>query len=402
MTQASASVSQRDIKVITLIGVAHSFSHFYQLVLPPIFLLLKIEFDVSYTELGALATIFFVTSGLAQAAAGFVVDRLGARSVLYVGLGLLAGSVLLMGLAPSFWFLMPLSILAGLGNSVFHPADYSILTASVSERRIGRAYGVHTFGGALGWAAAPAVMVPLAQAYGWRVALIAVGLAGLAVLAVLISQSATLHHEAVSHEVRRAAPSAASILLSRPVMLSFVYFLFLSLGTSGLQNFLPTALGALHGKPLEVGGQALTAYLLGSATGVLIGGIMADRNRQHGLVVAIGLSFGIIATLIVGEMNLPDLLLMVTLALGGLVVGVTMPSRDMLVRSATPKGASGRVFGFVYSGLDAGGAISPLLIGLLLDHGEARIMFWFLAVMLFGAVVAALSVRRWVARRARV
>lgn len=393
MSTATAPVG-RDVRVMGLIGLAHAGSHFYQLVLPPLFPALKQAFGVSYAELGLLMTLFYVCSGLGQAGAGFLVDRFGARPMLFLGFGLLSLSTLGFGLAPGFWVLVPLVVLAGLGNSVFHPADYSILTASVDERRMGRAYGVHTLGGNLGWAAAPVTVLALAALFDWRTALVLVGAAGLPVLALLVHFRGSLHDDRSAASARPTDESCGLLpLLTRPVVMCFVYFLLLSMALIGVQSFLPTTLLALYGTPEVTGGAALTAFLIGGAAGVMVGAVLADRSRRHAATVAVGLTLAAAFLILVGTVALAPPVLIAVVALAGFCSGITTPSRDMLVRAASPKGATGRVFGFVYSGLDAGSAIAPTVIGLMLDGGRAALVLWFVAATLLAAVFSALSLR---------
>ncbi len=393
--EAGAAVSS--VRVIGLIGLAHTFSHFFQLVLPPLFPVLRQEFGVSYTELGLMMTLFYATSGLAQTPSGFLVDRFGARRVLFAGLGLLAGAVVLYGLAPSFWLLLPLVVLAGFGNSVFHPADYSILTASIPHGRLGRAYGVHTFGGNIGWAAAPVFMLAVAELVGWRLALVLAGATGLLVLALLATQARLLHGDgrpAAAAGVPRPQAVSAAPLLSTPIMLCFGYFVLLATALIAVQTFLPASLGALHGTPLATAGAALTGFLIGASAGVLVGSVLADRTTRHDRIVAFGLASAAVLVLIVGNVNMPAAALVGFMTVAGFQCGLTTPSRDLLVRGAAPRGAAGRVFGFVYSGLDAGAAIAPLVIGIMLDHGQPGAMLWFVAAALALAILTALTLRR--------
>jgi MFS family permease len=382
--------------VIGLIGLAHTFSHFFQLSLPPLFPLLRHAFGVGYAELGLLTTFFFIASGLSQTPAGFLVDRFGARRVLCCGLGLLAGSILLCGLAPGYWSLMPLMVLAGMGNSVFHPADYSILTASVERGRLGRAYGIHTLGGNIGWALAPITMLGLATLLGWRGALVTAGVAGLVVLGVLLLQAPALHdgRRAGAAGGRARLGDVAAVFASRPILLCFAYFVLLSIASVGLQNFLPATLAALRGLDLATGSTALTALLLGSSAGILAGSVAADRGLRHDLVVAGGLALAAALVLLVASIPLASPALIALLAAAGFAMGITTPSRDMLVRGATPAGATGKVFGFVYSGLDVGGAAAPTVVGLLLDGGHPAQALWLSASALLLAVFTATSLRR--------
>lgn len=365
----------RDMQVMALIGLAHGISHFFQLVLPSLFPLLKDDFQVSYTQLGAVMTVFYVTSGLLQTPAGFLVDRIGARNVLLGGLGLYCAGILLYGLAPSFWMLFPIALLAGAGNSVFHPADYSILNASVNQTRLGRAYGSHTLGGNLGWALAPPLMAGAALLLGWRGALALAAVIGFATLALLLLGRERLAEDVNSKgRAQSAGGDKASLapMLSLPVLVCFGYFLLLAIGLVAIQNFLPTTLDALHGTPLSLATIALTSFLLGASAGVMLGGIVADRGIPPGKIVVFGLLSASALLLLVARFDLPALPMVAAIAAAGFLQGSTTPSRDLIVRAAAPKGASGRVFGFVYSGLDAGSAMAPLAVGLLLDHGAPQ------------------------------
>lgn len=365
----------RDMQVMALIGLAHGISHFFQLVLPSLFPLLKDDFQVSYTQLGAVMTVFYVTSGLLQTPAGFLVDRIGARNVLLGGLSLYCVGILLYGLAPSFWMLFPIALLAGIGNSVFHPADYSILNASVNQTRLGRAYGSHTLGGNLGWALAPPLMAGAALLLGWRGALALAAVIGFATLALLVLGRDRLAEDVRSQSRAQSAGSNKASLapmLSLPVLVCFGYFLLLAIGLVAIQNFLPTTLDALHGTPLSLATIALTGFLLGASAGVMLGGVVADRGIQPGKIVVFGLLSAAVLLLLVARFDLPALPMVAAIAAAGFLQGSTTPSRDLIVRAAAPKGASGRVFGFVYSGLDAGSALAPLAVGLLLDHGAPQ------------------------------
>lgn len=406
MTSAADTLgpARRDTRVTALIGLAHGFSHFYQLVLPPLFPFLVKDFGVGYTELGLVMTVFYVTSGLMQTVAGFLVDHFGARKVLFVGISVYAGAIALFGLVPSIWAMVPLAIAAGMGNSVFHPADYSILGSSVSEKRMGRAFGLHTFGGNLGWAAAPPAMLFLADQFGWRVALIVAGLAGYVVLALLWRDREELRHESrrKARPDEKLTPAAVlAVFSSWPVVMCFTYFLLMSFSLIGVQNFLPPILGKLNGTPLAVGSTALTGFLLGSAAGVLAGGWLADRMTRHEIIVAGGILTAAPLLLWLGHADFAAVMLIAVTTIAGFAIGITTPSRDMLVRSAAPRGATGRVFGFVYSGLDAGSAIAPPIIGYLIDGGRPGLVFWLMSVSLLLAVFTAIGLRQAAHVRAR-
>jgi MFS family permease len=395
MSEAVAA-APREIRVIGLIGVAHGCSHFYQAVLPMLFPALKAEFGTDYVTLGAMMTALWVVSGTGQMAAGFLVDRYGARSMLYAGLGLMAGAYVLISFAPGFWALPPLALLVGAGNAVFHPADYSILNARVGARRIGRAYSIHTFGGTLGWALSPLVIFALQDAIGWRHTLQVVGAAGLAFLLVLILFRADMPEEGrVAREKKGevVTPFPVRGLFALPILLCFAYFFATTVSISPFQTYLPIILQEHVGLALAVAGKVLSTMLVASATGILIGGWIADRGIRPDFIVAGGLGSAAALMAIVGIYQPDGLLLFAMLAAVGLCSGVTTPSRDMLVRGAAPKEASGRVFGFVYSGLDAGAAIGPLVVTLLLDHHRTDLIFAFVAIVLALGVGTAFTVR---------
>src|SRR5215211_6386963 len=366
-SMAEAAVQPaRDLRVLSLIGLAHGASHFFQLALPPLFPLVKDALGVSYTELGLVMAVFFTVSGFSQVAAGFVVDRFGPQKVLPLGVALFGLATAAAGLAQGFWSLIPFAILAGLGNSVFHPADYAVLSARVTPSRMARAYSVHSVMGTLGWAAAPVTMIALASRFGWRAALIGAGLAGIAFSAVI-----ALEHRQLRADVHRHAPAPA-----------------------GDWRFLPTLLPLVQDVSYVLAASATTMYLIGSAVGNLAGGVVADLTPNHARIVGAGLAGAGVMTLILGYVTFPAAVLFAAVALTGFLTGATTPSRDMLVRAATPPGATGKVFGFVYSGLDLGSVLAALMIGVLLDHRQARLAFACMAAALVVTIASAFLVDR--------
>jgi len=394
LDSAPASSFRADAKVIGAVGSAHALSHFFQLVLPPLFPLLRAEFGVSYATLGALLSVMYVASGLCQFGAGFAVDRFGARPVLLAGLGLLAGGTLAAGLVPGIGWLFPLVVLMGIGNGVFHPADFAVLNANVSPRRLGHAYSSHGIGGSLGYALAPVVSFGLASAFGWRTSLLICGALGLVAVAVLAMQRSAL--DSRKHGV--AAPKhtlsgSMELFRQRAILLCFAYFSVLTIGTIGITTFLGTSINAAYGLPLAIAATAITAYLLGNAAGVLAGGFLAARTARHDRVAATGLGVGAVLILLLALFAPLATWAIPLLALTGLALGATGPSRDMIVRGATPKGASGRVYGFVYSGLDLGSALGPVALGAMLDHGSPRLVAAAIAVFLFVAIATVVQVR---------
>jgi MFS transporter, FSR family, fosmidomycin resistance protein len=380
------------------VGGAHFVSHFFQLTLPPLFPLLRNGLDVTYVQLGLLMSLFYASSGIGQTASGFLVDHWGARRVLPSGMALLALAMAVAGLAPSYWALVPAALLGGLGNSVFHPADYSIFNASVSPSRLGRAYGVHSICGALGWAVAPTVVVGLSAAVGWRAALVTVGALGIAAAAALSTLGEALDDRRETIALRGAPSSgwtaSVRLLMATPILVAFAYFALLATSLIGIQTFSVSAMVTIYEAPLGLATGALTAFLLGSAGGVLVGSFLADRTSRHDVVAGGGMFLGAGATLVIASAAPSLALLPVVMALAGFCLGATSPSRDMLVRAATPPGASGKVYGFVYSGLDLGSSLTPLLFGWLLDRGEPRMVFVASAGFMLLTIATVIQVRR--------
>lgn len=388
-----------DVRVVGWISAGHFLSHYYQLVLPPLFPILLLEFGTGYTELGLMMSLMYATSGLAQTPAGILVDRFGPHRVLFAGLALLTGGIVLCGLSTSYAMMTAALMLSGLGNSVFHPADFAILSGRVSAQRLGRAFSMHMLGGTLGWAAAPGSILLLVEFLPWRVAVCLVGGIGLAFTALMWLQRRDF--VPAVEQRPKAAPSQSAgdadaglrVVLAPAVLLCLVYFILLSLGMTAIQTFLPTTLAALHETPLTIAGAALTAFLLGSGAGTILGGMLADRYGAHDRIVAVGLTGAAVAVLVVHAVGLPAAGLMIMVGLAGFAAGMTMPSRDMLVRAAAPEGAHGRVFGFTYSGLEIGGALAPTAVGALLDGGQVGLVLPSVAGILVLTVLAALLVR---------
>jgi len=394
LDSAPASSFRADARVIGAIGSAHALSHFFQLVLPPLFPLLRAEFGVSYATLGALLSLMYVASGVCQFGAGFAVDRFGARPVLLAGLALLAGGTLAAGFVPGIGWLFPLVVLMGIGNGVFHPADFAVLNANVSPRRLGHAYSSHGIGGSLGYALAPVVSFGLASAFGWRTSLLTCGAAGLVAVVLLATQAAALDSRRHGTAVPKHTLSGSlELFRQRPILLCFAYFCVLTIATIGITTFLGTSINAAYGLPLAIAATAITAYLLGNVGGVLAGGFLAARTARHDRVAATGLAVGAVLILLLALFAPLATWAIPLLALTGFALGATGPSRDMIVRGATPKGASGRVYGFVYSGLDLGSALGPVALGAMLDHGSPRLVAAAIAVFLFVAIATVVQVR---------
>jgi MFS family permease len=394
-----------DVRLIAVVCVGHGLSHFYTLVLPPLFPVLRTELGVSYAALGALITTAASASALSQLVSGFLVDRFGARRILAGGLGLLAGAIGLAGMAPSYGALLVIVALAGLGNGVFHPADYSLFNARVDPRRLGRAYSAHSTSGSLGWVLAPIVVGALTAAFGWRAAVTTAGVAGL--LAAVVFSRLRLLDDVGRHPGAETARQSAGLrgeigrLLTPPIVMAFAYFTLTAASMSAVQAFAVTAMVAIYGTPLAMAAGGLTAYMLGSAAGIVCGGLLADRSRRHDVVAGIGMACATALTLLFASGAPPAASLIALLGLIGFAKGATNPSRDLLVRRATPAGASGKTFGFVYSGLDLGTLVMPPIYGWLIDRGEPRAVFVVAAILMALTILTVLEVgRRGAAARA--
>ncbi|QHI97336.1 MFS transporter [Xylophilus rhododendri] len=392
-----------DATLIGLVGLAHGISHFSQLLLAPLFPWLKDAFGVGYQELGFVLTVFFVVSCAVQAMSGFVVDRFSPRPVLYAGLAMLAGGAFLYASAQSYWMLLAGAVVGGIGNGVFHPVDYTLFNRRVAPTRLGHAYSVHGITGSLGWALAPAFVVPLAVAFSWRVALLSAGVLALAVLAVLVWQGG--HLVLTRQEVQKAtgqganAPSAAvagglDFLRIPAVWMCFAFFFFYAAATSAVQAFAPEAARQLHDVPVAMAAVCLTIYMVCSAGGMVLGGFMAADPQRCERIVGAGFAVGACMALAMAYLQMPAVMVPVLFGLMGFATGTAGPSRDLLVKRSTPENATGRVYGVVYAGLDIGQAVAPLVFGLLMDRGQLRGVLVGLAVVQGVLIASAFNVRR--------
>ncbi len=376
--------------------------------LPPLFPWLMKDFDLSYTEAGLLMTTFFVVSGVGQALAGFVVDKVGSRPALFFGIGLLALSGVILGLSNSYGMLLVTAGVAGLGNSIFHPADFTLLNRRVAQPRLGHAFSVHGLSGNLGWAAAPVFMAGIASIAGWRMSGFAAAAVGAIVLSILLLRRSMLANAAAELVAPSHADVAAtagtsgskahqlSFLRSGPVWLCFAFFFFSTAAFGILQNYAPAILGNVYGMSLVAATGSLTAYLLGSAVGTITGGFVASRNERNERVIAIALSFSALMAIFLASGQLGSSLVFLVMVLMGFGVGVSGPNRDLLVRRAATsqfgKTSFGRIYGFVYSGLDIGLAMSPLVFGQLLDAGQFQLALAAVAVLQIAALMTAMRV----------
>ncbi len=396
MTVASSSL-RYDVKVMGLIGVAHGLSHFFQLVLPAVFIPLKAEFGLSFFQLGILTAILYGTSGISQAAAGFLVDRVGGRPVLVTGMALCGIGTMMFAFAPSYEALIPMAVVAGLGNSVFHPSDLSLLTNKLDPSRLGRGYAIHAFCGNLGWAVPFPLLGALAAIYDWRTALFVAGLMGLVFAAFLILWSAELDEDMsaggkADHEGGIMAD--AKILFSPSVVLCFFYFALLAMSLIGIENFGVPGMIAFYDIQQSTATAALTGFLIAAAAGVLLGGFAADRTDRHDRVAMSGMFLAGAFMAAIASGAITPFMVLGCMALSGFWLGLTMPSRDMIVRKVTPPGKAGRVFGFVYSALDMGSASVPPILGLVLDLGNPQLVFFAIAVIMILTIPTVMQVQQ--------
>ncbi len=396
MTVASSTLGH-DVKVMSVIGVAHGLSHFFQLVLPAVFLPLKAEFGLSYLQLGILTAVLYGTSGICQAAAGFVVDRVGGRLVLITGMAFCGFGTMMFAFAPSYEALIPMAMVAGLGNSVFHPSDLSLLTNKLHPTRLGRGYAIHAFCGNLGWAVPFPLLGALAAIYDWRTALFVAGMMGLVFACFLILWANDLDEDMsgggkADHEGGIAAD--ARVLFSPSVVLCFLYFALLAMSLIGIENFGVPGLIGFYGIPQSTATAALTGFLIAAAVGVLMGGFAADRTDRHDRVAMSGMFMAGAFMAAIATGVIAPVVMLGCMALSGFALGLTMPSRDMIVRKVTPPGKAGRVFGFVYSALDLGSASVPLILGWVLDFGSPQIVFSAIAVIMILTIPTVMQVRQ--------
>ncbi len=395
---AGGASLRQDGSVIGLVGIAHLISHFSQLLLAPLFPWLKDAFDASYAELGFLMTLFFVTSCAVQAASGFVVDKFGPRPVLFGGLALLGLAAFGYSVSTSYWMLASFSILAGIGNGVFHPVDYTLLNRKVSTPRLGHAYSVHGITGSLGWALAPVFLVPLAIAFSWRVALASAGGLAFAVLLLLWCYRPVLALDV--KVVPKAGQGEAAVggqfdfLRIPAVWMCFGFFFFYAMVISIVQTFAPVAAGQLHAVPVAVVAICLTVYMVSSAGGMVLGGFLATDPSRCERVVGAGFGIAAVTALFLALASFPAGLVPVLFGIMGFASGIAGPARDLLVKRSTPANASGRVYGVVYAGLDIGQAFAPLVFGRLMDHGQYTSVILGLAVVQAVLIASAFNVRR--------
>lgn len=389
--------ANRDLETISLIGFVHGVSHFFHLLLPPLFPWLMVEFGLSFTGIGATMTVFFIVSGIGQAMAGFLVDRFGAARVLGAGIACFALAGVVLHFATGYPMLVVVAALAGLGNSVFHPADFTVLNRHVSQPRLGHAFSVHGLSGNLGWAAAPVFMTGIATAAGWRSAALGATLVALLALGMLYWRRQAIADPVGYHANKPGQPGvpAFAFLGSRAVWLCFLFFLLITAAFGTIQNFSSPILQALYGLSIPTAAAALSTYLLGGAAGIVLGGFLAQKG-EHDRLIAGALGIAALLALLLAAGILPAWSILPLMAGIGFCTGIAGPSRDLLVRRAATarfgQAAFGRVYGFVYSGLDLGLASAPLIFGSLMDGRQFGEVLIGIAVLQALAIFAALRV----------
>lgn len=399
MATASASIG-RETRVLGLISTGHFMSHYSQLALFPLFPLMHDDFGVGYAALGLIVTILNATGAVAQIPIGFLVDRMGAKRILISGLFIKTLAIGAMALTSSYEALLLLAAIAGLGNAVFHPADYSILMSTINERRIGRAFSIHTAAGSAGSALAPVAILSIAALWDWRTAVLSVAVFGAITGVAMILQARGMHDHAERQKKsatpgnRQSVMDGLRMLFTPRVLILYLFFMMTAMISIGLNSFSVSALVELYDTPLPVAGAALTAFLMGGFVGVLFGGYLADKTTRHDLIAASAfvLSAGVI--ILVGSLNLPNVALLFCFGAIGIFLGTIRPARDMMVRAITQEGDGGKMFGFMANGHQIAGVIVPVLFGWIIDQGAVRWIFWLSALFMGLALLSLFSPAR--------
>jgi len=393
MQAAALGERRRDFRVMGVVGLCHFFSHFYQLALPPLFVLIHQTEVYSYGSLALLITVFYTTSFSLQLPVGFFVDKFGARPILMAGVALMAGTTILYGLVPGYPALVVFSIVAGAGNSVFHPADYSILNASVSKPRLGRAFSIHNFGGFVGYAVGPVLMAGMGALWGWKTSVMIAGAAGLITVLVAIALSTDFRDSSHTRRDTSRSPDLKAdikLLSSAPALLCLVFFALLAGGQMGPQWFADKAYFLAHDIPVVLGNSFISVFVVGIIIGVLAGGVVADRVRDHLRLTFVSFLLSGLGMVLMAIVPPSPLIIYPLFAITGFLFGFAFSSRDLVVSSLAPPESSGKVFGFVFSGLDIGAASVPLVYGYMIGAALPLEIFYLSGalIMLSGISMA--------------
>jgi MFS family permease len=379
---------QRETRVNILISMGHFLSHFYGLCLPPLFIVWQREFGISYAELGLAPVMMSIMAAGLQTPYGFLVDRYGARPFLVGGTLIMSLSIGAMAFAHTYWQIVVLSAISGIGNAVYHPADYAILAGSISKERMGRAFSLHSFTGNIGFAAAPPVVAGLMLFMGWRSALLLLGLLGLPVALLVVWQSRILTEQA-RREDKAGRMTVRQLIFERTMILFFLFYLLGAMAGTGVQAWLITVLHQVKGIEIALASTALTGYMIGSSVGVLFGGWITDRaqQRRHAFYVALLTSISALTTFLVGVLPVGGLVAIGMMFFSGMALGGSRTPRDVMLKDAAPPGEIGKVFGYVSAALPLAGAIVPVPFGWLIDHDHAELVLILSAALLAGSLL---------------
>jgi len=400
MTSAVSATGTERNQIIGLLCTGHLYSHFVMLCVPPMFLIMEADLGVGFAMLGLLVSVMALTTGFGQIPMGFLVDRFGGRVILTLGIGLMSVCLIAAGASGTYWVIFFAFGIAGIGNSVFHPADYAILTARLDDSVFGRAISLHMFSGYMGWAVAYAVMLPMANLIGWRQSLMAVGIFGALITLLMVVRAGILDDTSADAVARRKQNSAGtdfkegmSVIASMPMIMMFLFFSFTAIGGAGLMSFSVVALVNHHGVDEYLAAASTTMHLVGCAGGVLLGGWLADAAKRHNLVTsaAIAVMALCVASLSFGGQAFWFIAAMMVSS--GIAYGISSPSRDVLVKSATPEGMAGVTFGFTSTGLSVGNLVGPVLCGWLMDIGKPEYFFIGIAGIIAISIITVLATR---------
>ena len=395
ITYADVSSKRQQVGVISLISAGHFISHFYVICLAPLYIAMSNDLGVGFAELGLISSGFFLSGAILQMPAGLLVDRIGAKRVLFGGMFILALSITLAGLSGSYWILLFLFMLAGAGNCVFHPCDYVILSSSVDEDKLGRAFSIHSFSGSAGFFAVPIAMPILMSLTSWQTALFIVGICGLLITSILLfCQKYLKDSNEFGKRYAGQLTETRDALLTRRILSHFVYFITSSAATSALSGLTIVVLVSHYGVSAKLAGFILLAYLVSASVGVIAGGLIADKTNKHNIVLIVTM---MIATLVTGVAALGIISFwscVVMLVISGLTKGVVAPARDLMVRNDAPPAILGGVVAFVTIGFTIGNGTAPAIAGWFLDLGSPLNVFWFAAAMSLAAILCLLVSRR--------
>ena len=396
-----ASQIREERAAVGLVSAAHFFSHFYLLVIPFLFLSIQAEMGLSFTQLGLITALYAAGSAGGQFIMGIYVDRHGPRWFLILGLLTVALAYIAMGMATAYWMLLVLGFVAGLGDSVFHPADFSVITTAVQKDRLGRSYAVHAFAGFAGFGAAALVVPFVNSLVNWHATLIILGGVGVFMTAIIYFERHRFEMISERSEKDRSKKSGSvmgdmkKFASMPPILMLFFFYVMVAWAGQGIQQFSPAALPILYGVGEAGVSTAVFGFLFSITVGIVVGGYLADKTTRFDLIASLGYGVSIALLIAVAMMVLPFSLVVAAFALAGFLSGLVMPSRDMLVSAVSPVGAAGKAFGFVNMGFGFGGMVSPVIFGLIMDTGFVPGLYYGTALFMFFAIVTALAAAKY-------